>query len=146
MIFRVLILALFIKVSLFACADGWDYSQKEFIFLENRNMPFSNIAEEINSANVYNTILWAYEEKNKEENLKEWQKELKDAYSLKEIEEFVYKRENLQNLKDKDILDYINLVKKQEKHVTYNYYMSDVEKRALVDYKKLLDEALNKNI
>ena len=81
MIFRVLILALFIKVSLFACADGWDYNQKEFIFLENRNMPFSNIAEEINSANVYNTILWAYEEKNKEENLKEWQKELKNVYS-----------------------------------------------------------------
>ncbi|MDY3205949.1 MAG: hypothetical protein RBR70_12835, partial [Arcobacter sp.] len=144
MIFRVLILALFIKVSLFACADGWDYNQKEFIFLENRNMPFSNVSEEVNSANVYNTIVWAYEEKNKEENLKEWKKELKNVYSLEEIEDFVYKRENLQNLKDKDILDYINLVKKQEKHVTYNYYMSDVEKRALVDYKKLLDEALNK--
>lgn len=144
MIFRILILALFIKVSLLACADGWDYNQKEFIFLENRNMPFSNVSEEVNSANVYNTIVWAYEEKNKEENLKEWKKELKDVYSLEEIEDFVYKRENLQNLKDKDILDYINLVKRQEKHVTYNYYMSDVEKRALVDYKKLLDEALNK--
>jgi len=59
MILRSLILMLFIKLSLFACAGGWDYNQKEFVFLENRKMPFSNIAQEINSANVYNTILWA---------------------------------------------------------------------------------------
>lgn len=144
MILRSLILMLFIKLSLFACAGGWDYNQKEFVFLENRKMPFSNIAQEINSANVYNTILWAYEEKNKEENLKEWQKELKNAYSLEEIEKFVYKRENLEKLKDKEILDYIKFVEKQEKHVTYNYYMSDEEKAKLKDYKQLLDEALNK--
>ncbi|NCB12864.1 MAG: hypothetical protein EOM78_14685, partial [Erysipelotrichia bacterium] len=144
MILRSLILMLFIKLSLFACAGGWDYNQKEFVFLENRKMPFSNIAQEINSANVYNTILWAYEEKNKEENLKEWQKELKNAYSLEEIEKFVYKRENLEKLKDKEILDYIKLVEKQENHVTYNYYMSDEEKAKLKDYKQLLDEALNK--
>lgn len=144
MILRSLILTLFIKLSIFACAGGWDYNQKEFVFLENRKMPFSNIAQEINSANVYNTILWAYEEKNKEENLKEWQKELKNTYNLEEIEKFVYKRENLEKLKDKEILDYIKLVEKQEKHVTYNYYMSDEEKAKLKDYKQLLNEALNK--
>ena len=144
MILRALILSLVIKLSLLACADGWDYNQKEFVFLENRNMPFSNISEEINSANVYNTILWAYEDKNKEENLKEWQKELKNEYTLKEIEEFVYKRKNLEKLQNKEILEYINLVEKQEKHVTFNYYMSDVEKAKLKDYNLLLNEALNK--
>ena len=66
MILRSLILTLFIKAFNFACAGGWDYNQKSLFFLENRKMPFSNIAQEINSANVYNTILWAYEEKNKE--------------------------------------------------------------------------------
>ncbi len=144
MILRALILSLLIKLSLLACADGWDYNQKEFVFLENRNMLFSNISEEINSANVYNTILWAYEDKNKEENLKEWQKELKNEYTLKEIEEFVYKRKNLEKLQNKEIFEYINLVEKQEKHVTFNYYMSDVEKAKLKDYNLLLNEALNK--
>lgn len=144
MILRTLILWFFIKLSLFACAGGWDYNQKEFIFLENRNMPFSNISEEINSANVYNTILWAYEEKNKEENLKEWKKELKDEYSINEIEDFVYKRINLEKLKDKEILDYINLVKEQEKHVTNDYYMGEEEKKKLKKYTLILNETLKK--
>lgn len=144
MLLRALILVILIKLSILACADGWDYNQKEFVFLENRNIPFSNISEEINSANVYNTIIWAYEEKNKEKNLKEWKKELKDIYSLQEVEEFVYKRINLQNLKDKEILDYINFVKEQEKHVTLHYYFSDEEKTKLKDYNLLLNEALHK--
>jgi hypothetical protein len=144
MILRTLILWFFIKLSLFACAGGWDYNQKEFVFLENRNMPFSNISEEINSANVYNTILWAYEEKNKEENLKEWKKELKDEYSINEIEDFVYKRINLEKLKDKEILDYINLVKEQEKHVTNDYYMGEEEKKKLKKYTLILNETLKK--
>ncbi len=144
MILRTLILVIFIKISLLACADGWDYNQKDFVFLEKRDLPFSNISEEINSANVYNTILWAYEEKNKQENLKEWKKELKDVYTLKEIEDFVYKRKNLEKLKDKDIKDYINLVKEQEKHVTYNYFIDEKEKESLKDYHHLLNKALEK--
>ncbi len=144
MLLRALVLITLIKLSILACADGWDYNQKEFVFLENREIPFSNISQEINSANVYNTVIWAYEERNKKENLKEWKKELKDVYSLQEVEEFIYKRVNLQNLKDKEILDYINFVKEQEEHVTFHYYFSDEEKAKLKDYNLLLNEALHK--
>ena len=44
MLLRALILVILIKLSILACADGWDYNQKEFVFLENRNIPFSNIS------------------------------------------------------------------------------------------------------
>lgn len=37
------------------------------------------------------------------------EKRVKDVYSLKEIEEFVYKRVNLEKLQNKEILNYINL-------------------------------------
>ena len=144
MIFRVLFLWLFIKLSLLACADGWDYNHKDFVFLENRDLPFSNISEEINQANVYNTVVWAYEEKNKQENLKEWKKELKDAYTLSQIEDFLYKRVNLEKLKDKDVRDYIDIVARQENHVTYDYFMSDEEKKALGNYKLILNEIFQK--
>ena len=144
MIFRVLFLWLFIKLSLLACADGWDYNHKDFVFLENRDLPFSNISEEINQANVYNTVVWAYEEKNKQENLKEWKKELKDAYTLNQIEDFLYKRINLEKLKDKDVRDYIDIVARQENHVTYDYFMSDEEKKALGNYKLILNEIFQK--
>ena len=144
MIFRVLFLWLFIKLSLLACADGWDYNHKDFVFLENRDLPFSNISEEINQASVYNTVVWAYEEKNKQENLKEWKKELKDAYTLNQIEDFLYKRINLEKLKDKDVRDYIDIVARQENHVTYDYFMSDEEKKALGNYKLILNEIFQK--
>ena len=144
MIFRVLFLWLFIKLSLLACADGWDYNHKDFVFLENRDLPFSNISEEINQASVYNTVVWAYEEKNKQENLKEWKKELKDAYTLSQIEDFLYKRVNLEKLKDKDVRDYIDIVARQENHVTYDYFMSDEEKKALGNYKLILNEIFQK--
>ena len=144
MILKTLILSIMLNISLLACAGGWDYNQKEFIFLEKREAPFSEFSQEINSAAVYNSINWDYEEKNKKENLKEWKKELKDVYSLKEIEDFVYKRINLDKLKDKEILDYINLVKEQEKHVTFHYYFSDDEKKKLKDYNLIINESLNK--
>ena len=146
MIFRVLFLWLFIKLSLLACADGWDYNHKDFVFLENRDLPFSNISEAINQASVYNTVVWAYEEKNKQENLKEWKKELKDAYTLSQIEDFLYKRVNLDQLKDKDVRDYIDIVARQENHVTYDYFMSDEEKKALGNYKLILNEIFQKSI
>lgn len=144
MILKTLILSMILNISLLACAGGWDYNQKEFIFLEKREAPFSEFSEEINSAAVYNSINWDYEEENKKENLKEWKKELKDVYSLKEIEDFVYKRINLDKLKDKEILDYINLVKEQEKHVTFHYYFGDDEKKKLKDYNLIINESLNK--
>lgn len=144
MFIRIFTLFLLIKVSLFACAGEWDYNQKEFVFLENRDFPFSNVSEEVNSANVYNTIVWAYEDKNKKENLKEWKKELNDKFTLKEIEEIVYRRIDLYKIQDKEILDYINFVGNQEKQVTRNYYMSEDDKRRLIDEKILLNEALEK--
>ena len=63
MILKTFVLSLILNISLLACADGWDYNQKEFIFLEKREQPFSNISEEIKSPNIYNTIYWNYEEK-----------------------------------------------------------------------------------
>ena len=52
MILKTLILTMILNISLLACADGWDYNQKEFIFLEKREAPFSNFSEDINSAAV----------------------------------------------------------------------------------------------
>ena len=141
MILKVLILTFFIKMSLFSCGGDWDYNQKDFIFLQKRALPFENISEEVNSANIYNIIIGNYEEKNKQENLKEWEKELKNSYSLKEIEEFVYDKKNLDKLKEKDFVDYINFVAEQEDYVTYNYYE---EKKELNDYSFLIKNALNK--
>lgn len=63
MILRVLILTFFIKMSLFSCGGDWDYNQKDFIFLQKRALPFENISEEVNSANIYNIIIGNYEEK-----------------------------------------------------------------------------------
>lgn len=141
MILRVLILTFFIKMSLFSCGGDWDYNQKDFIFLQKRALPFENISEEVNSANIYNIIIGNYEEKNKQENLKEWEKELKNSYSLKEIEEFVYDKKNLDKLKEKDFVDYINFVAEQEDYVTYNYYE---EKKELNNYSFLIKNALDK--
>lgn len=143
MVLKAFILTLILNISLFSCAGGWDYNQKEFIFLEKRDQPFSNISEDIKSPNVYNTIYWKYEEINKEKNLQEWKKQLNDSFSIKQIEEFVYKRINLEQIKDKGIQDYLIFVKEQEKHVSDGYY-SKKEIDELKDYNLLLKEAESK--
>jgi hypothetical protein len=138
---KTFVLSVILNISLFACAGGWDYNQKEFIFLEHRSQPFSNISEEIKSPNIYNTIYWKYEDENKKKNIQEWKEQLNNNFSEKQIEEFVYKRKNLDLIKDKEIQEYLTFVKEQEKHVTYNYYLSDEEKKKLKDYNILLKEA-----
>lgn len=143
MVLKAFVLTLILNISLFSCAGGWDYNQKEFIFLEKREQPFSNISEDIKSPNVYNTIYWKYEEINKEKNLQEWKKQLNDSFSIKQIEEFVYKRINLEQIKDKEIQDYLIFVKEQEKHVSEGYY-STKEIKELKDYNLLLKEAESK--
>lgn len=144
MISKALILTLILNISLFSCAGGWDYNQKEFIFLEHRQQPFSNISEDIKSPNVYNTIYWKYEEDNKKKNIQEWKKQLNNSFSDEQIEDFVYKRKNLDLIKDKEIQDYLLFVNAQENHVTDNYYMSEEDKKKLKDYNLLLKEAITK--
>ncbi|MDY0051816.1 MAG: hypothetical protein RBR65_04675 [Aliarcobacter sp.] len=144
MILKALTLILIFSISLFSCAGGWDYNQKEFIFLEHRKQPFSNISEDIKSPNVYNTIYWKYEEDNKKKNIQEWQKQLNNSFSDEQIEDFVYKRKNLDLIKDKEIQDYLLFVNAQENHVTDNYYMSVEDKKKLKDYNLLLKEAIAK--
>jgi hypothetical protein len=143
MILKAFILSLILNISLLACADGWDYNEKEFVFLQHRNQPFSNIAEEIKSANVYNTIYWSYEKNNKEKNIQEWMKQLNNSFSAKQIEDFVYKRKNLDLIKDKEIKDYLIFVGEQEKHVSDGYYSKD-ELKNLKDFNLLIKEAVAK--
>ena len=112
MILKALTLILIFSISLFSCAGGWDYNQKEFVFLEHRKQPFSNISEDIKSPNVYNTIYWKYEEDNKKKNIQEWKKQLNNSFSDEQIEDFVYKRKNLDLIKDKEIQDYLLYPKK----------------------------------
>ena len=144
MILKALVLTLILNISLFSCAGGWDYNQKEFVFLEHRKQPFSNISEDIKSPNVYNTIYWKYEEDNKTQNIKEWQKQLNNSFTNEQIEDFVYKRKNLDLIKDKEIQDYLLFVNAQENHVTDNYYISPEDKKKLKDYTLLLKEAIAK--
>ena len=144
MILKALTLILIFSISLFSCAGGWDYNQKEFVFLEHRKQPFSNISEDIKSPNVYNTIYWKYEEDNKKKNIQEWKKQLNNSFSDEQIEDFVYKRKNLDLIKDKEIQDYLLFVNAQENHVTDNYYISPEDKKKLKDYNLLLKEAIAK--
>ena len=143
MILKNFFLTMILNLSLLACAGGWDFNEKEFIFLEKRAQPFSNISEDIKSPNVYNTIYWDYEKRNKELNLQEWQEKLKNQFSIKEIEEFIYLGKNIEKIKDKEIQEYIYFVKKQEKHVSDGYY-SKKELEKLKDYNLLLNEAIQK--
>ena len=144
MILKALTLILIFNISLLSCAGGWDYNQKEFVFLEHRKQPFSNISEDIKSPNVYNTIYWKYEEENKTQNIKEWQKQLNNSFTLEQIEDFVYKRKNLDLIKDQEVQDYLMFVNAQENHVTDNYYLNEDEKKKLKNYNFLIKEAVNK--
>ena len=144
MILKAFTLILILNISLFSCAGGWDYNQKEFVFLEHRKQAFSNISEDIKSPNVYNTIYWKYEEDNKTQNIKEWQKQLNNSFTNEQIEEFVYKRKNLDLIKDQEIQDYLMFVNAQENHVTDNYYLSQDEKEKLADYNLLIKQAVDK--
>jgi len=122
MILRILLITLILKVSIFACADGWGYEHKDFVFLEKRVLPFANFSEDLNSASTYNDILYKYNKEVKELNIKEWQDFLGKDFTKKEIEEFIYKRENLEKIKNPEVLEYLNFVKEQEPYATSDYY------------------------
>lgn len=121
MILRALFFIFILNINLFSCGYWIDPYEKEFIFLDDRNSPLANYSN-LDEAAVYNTIIYEYERKNKEANLKEWQEELKNRYSIENIEDFIYKRKNLNLLRDNEISEYIKLVEKQESCVTYDYY------------------------
>jgi hypothetical protein len=144
MILKSLILTIIFNISLLACAGGWDYNQKEFIFLEKREMPFSNISEDTKAPDVYNTIIWKYEQENKKRNLQEWKTHIKESLSINELEECIYKRKNLEKIKDKEILDYLNFVKEQEEHVVFRYFYSKQTQKSEPNYDELIKKALDK--
>ena len=98
MILRALFFIFILNINLFSCGYWIDPYEKEFIFLDNRNSPLANYSN-LDEAAVYNTIIYEYERKNKEANLKEWQEELKNRYSIENIEDFIYKRKNLNLLR-----------------------------------------------
>lgn len=144
MILKSLILIMFFSISLLACAGGWDYNEKEFIFLEKREMPFSNIAEDTKAPDIYNTIVWKYEEENKKRNLQEWNIQIKTSLSINELEECVYQRKNLQKIKDKEILEYLNFVKEQEEHVVFTYTYSFQAKKSEPNFDEMINKGLKK--
>ncbi|MDK2040329.1 hypothetical protein [Aliarcobacter butzleri] len=137
MILRALFFIFILNINLFSCGYWIDPYEKEFIFLDDRNSPLANYSN-LDEAAVYNTIIYEYERKNKEANLKEWQEELKNRYSIENIEDFIYKRKNLNLLRDNEISEYIKFVEKQESCVTYDYY-----KPVPIGCEGYIDEALN---
>ncbi|MCT7537110.1 hypothetical protein [Aliarcobacter butzleri] len=137
MILRALFFIFILNINLFSCGYWIDPYEKEFIFLDDRNSPLANYSN-LDEAAVYNTIIYEYERKNKEANLKEWQVELKNRYSIENIEDFIYKRKNLNLLRDNEISEYIKFVEKQENCVTYDYY-----KPVPTGCENYIDEALN---
>ncbi|MFW2554550.1 hypothetical protein [Aliarcobacter butzleri] len=137
MILRALFFIFILNINLFSCGYWIDPYEKEFIFLDNRNSPLANYSN-LDEAAVYNTIIYEYERKNKEANLKEWKEELKNRYSIENIEDFIYKRKNLNLLRDNEISEYIKFVEKQESCVTYDYY-----KPVPIGCEGYIDEALN---
>lgn len=137
MILRALFFIFILNINLFSCGYWIDPYEKEFIFLDDRNSPLANYSN-LDEAAVYNTIIYEYERKNKEANLKEWQEELKNRYSIENIEDFIYKRKNLNLLRDNEISEYIKFVEKQESCVTYDYY-----KPVPIGCEGYINEALN---
>lgn len=120
MLSKVIYLLVFLKISLSSCAIGYDESEL-FNFLEKRDNVFLNYVGNLNDPHTYNNIAYSYDTKNKEENLKEWQKILNNSYTLEEIEDFLYNRKNLNNLKDKEVLSYFKFAQSQESCVIFQF-------------------------
>lgn len=144
MILRITTLILFIQITLLACASGWSYHDKQFVFLEERNQAFSNFSGNLKDAQTYNEIYMDYERRAKKENISEWSKQLNQTLSSKEVEEIVYKRKNLEKVKNKEILDYLSFVEKQEKLVTNNYYYNKEKDEKKIDVNLLINKASKK--
>ncbi|UTJ07592.1 hypothetical protein [Arcobacter roscoffensis] len=143
MILKILSFILLFTTSLFACASGWSFHDKQFVFLEQRELPFSNNSGNLKDSAIYNQIHWDYEKRNKQANLKEWQNQFKNSLTLEQIEKIVYKRESLNLIKNQEVLDYLNLVEKQESLVVPHYYYYKKKKEKL-DPQVLINQALKK--
>lgn len=117
---------LILKLSLFSCADYWNPNSIEFMLLEKRDNVFLQYGEDLDNASIYDSILDKYNEKNKEANLLEWQKVLKNDYkeefSTKEIEEILYENKNLNSVNSKEIKEYFSFTKEQEPCVNFDNY------------------------
>jgi hypothetical protein len=128
MIIRFFILLLIFKHTLFSCAGGWNIHDKSFLFLEQRDFPFSNQPRNLKQADVYNDIYAQYERRAKEANLKEWQEYLGKKFDIKTIEEIVYKRQNLSLIKDVNTRAYLDFIQNQEQYVVNSYYSGEKTK------------------
>lgn len=117
---------LILKLSLFSCADYWNPNSIEFMLLEKRDNVFLQYGEDLDNASIYDSILDKYNEKNKEANLLEWQKVLKNEYkeefSTKEIEDILYENKNLNSVNSKEIKEYFSFTKEQEPCVNFDNY------------------------
>ncbi|AXH15675.1 hypothetical protein CP985_04630 [Malaciobacter mytili LMG 24559] len=143
--YKIVFSIFFFYMSLFSCAGYWEEDYK-FVFLEKRDFPYMNIAENLEYSSVYNELLYNYNKKAKEENLKEWEKQLNYKYTKTQLEDFLYKKKNLEKIEDKEFLEYIKFVKKQEIYVDFIYtYYSKKDKAKAIEPQVLIDEAL-KNI
>ncbi len=67
--YKIVFSIFFFYMSLFSCAGYWEEDYK-FVFLEKRDFPYMNIAENLEYSSVYNELLYNYNKKAKEENLK----------------------------------------------------------------------------
>lgn len=85
MIFKIVLLTISLSLSLFSCGGGywWNSEDVEFHFLDNKDNLYLQYSNDLSSASTYNDIIYKYNIKNKEENLKEWQVALENRFSIK---------------------------------------------------------------
>ncbi|MDX4064503.1 hypothetical protein Q6A91_00545 [Aliarcobacter skirrowii] len=125
MIFKIVLLTISLSLSLFSCGGGywWNSEDVEFHFLDNKDNLYLQYSNDLSSASTYNDIIYKYNIKNKEENLKEWQVALENRFSIKELEDIIYKNRNQELILDEEFQEYLKFIKEQEYCVTYNPYL-----------------------
>ncbi|MDX3960396.1 hypothetical protein Q6A78_08265 [Aliarcobacter skirrowii] len=126
MIFKIVLLTISLSLSLFSCGGGywWNSEDVEFHFLDNKDNLYLQYSNDLSSASTYNDIIYKYSIKNKEENLKEWQVALENRFSIKELEDIIYKNRNQELILDEEFQEYLKFIKEQEYCVTYNPYIN----------------------
>lgn len=126
MIFKIVLLTISLSLSLFSCGGGywWNSEDVEFHFLDNKDNLYLQYSNDLSSASTYNDIIYKYNIKNKKENLKEWQVALENRFSIKELEDIIYKNRNQELILDEEFQEYLKFIKEQEYCVTYNPYIN----------------------
>jgi len=125
MFFKIIITWIVTYSLVFACGGSFWAEDYELNFLHKRDFAFSNIDKNLKYSSVYNGIVRDANIKTKKKNIQEWQKEFGDSYSLAQVEEFLYKKTNLEKVDNKEILDYIVFLDKQSPYVSSwrDYYI-----------------------